>query len=179
MCLLSQRLLLQQQYACHNKTSCDKRVMSQQISVTTKFCCNNFGGMWWGAMCYTFHISTIFHIKPHFQHSKPYHVSHHSTSNHISHIKSCQTIHVFHCNKSMLVMTNRSLSQQNYKHTFVATNVILEENDVMRCDALYIPHLTTTTQQYFTSTTFLAQHTIPHLTSFHITFSSIPPDRCG
>ena len=102
MCLLSQRLLLQQQYACHNKTSCDKRVMSQQISVTTKFCCNNFGGMWWGAMCYTFHISTIFHIKPHFQHSKPYHISHHSTSNHISHIKSCQTIHVFHCNKSML-----------------------------------------------------------------------------
>ena len=37
-------------------------------------------------------------------------------------------------------------------------------NDVMRCDALYIPHLTTTVQQF-------SQHTIPHLTPHH-TFST-------
>ena len=40
--------------------------------------------MWWGAMHYTFHTSppqlnNISH-QPHFWHSTPYHISHHSTS---------------------------------------------------------------------------------------------------
>ena len=125
-------------------------------------------------MCYTFHISTIFHIKPHFQHSKPYHISHHSTSNHISHIKSCQTIHVFHCNKSMLVMTNRSLSQQNYKHTFVATNIILEENDVMRCDGYTFhispPQLNNISHQphFWHSTPYhISHHSTSHSVQYH------------
>ena len=57
-------------------------IMSEMV-FDVEWCNVKCGGMmWWGAMCYTFHISppqlNNFHIKPHFRHSTPY-ISHHTT----------------------------------------------------------------------------------------------------
>ena len=46
-------------------------------------------------------------------------------------------------------------------------------NDAMRYDVIYIPHLTTTAQQFSHQTTFPAQHTIPHLTTFSVKYHQI------
>ena len=58
--------------------------IKSEMVVDVEWCNVKCGGMMWcGAMCYTFHISppllNNFHIKLHFRHSTPYHISHHST----------------------------------------------------------------------------------------------------